>query len=86
MLPTAGAHPLDSFHTAVASWFARSFAAPTPSLAQAPEPAQLSDRARTVAWLAGGEVHFLQTPEPRVQWEAHTALLRQAVPPMAADS
>ncbi|MFZ5511919.1 MAG: DEAD/DEAH box helicase [Pseudomonadota bacterium] len=38
-----------------------------------------------VAWLAGGEVHFLETLEPRAQWEARNALLRRAVPPMLAD-
>jgi ATP-dependent Lhr-like helicase len=34
-----------------------------------------------VALFASGEVHFLETLDPAVQWEARKALLRGAVPP-----
>jgi hypothetical protein len=38
-----------------------------------------------VALLAGGQVTFLETLEPGVQWEARKALLRGVVPPSLVD-
>jgi ATP-dependent Lhr-like helicase len=38
-----------------------------------------------VALLAGGDVQFLQTMEPGLEWEAHKTLLRGAVPPAFVD-
>ena len=39
----------------------------------------------TVALLAGGQVHFLETPDPSSEWQARKALLRGVVPPSLVD-